>query len=129
MSKVIDLEDRLKLEQKKKARVDMAKKTEAVRKVVQCTRCMARCARCGVQFDTTGMYKRYQSQFRFCESCQEEYDEFMRIKAEGGESRCYWHNREWVALWQTWVDYQKAMKAYGESPEFIDLVREVELDR
>ena len=53
MSKVIDIEDRLKLEQKKKARVDKAKKTEAVRKVVQCTRCMARCARCGVQFDTT----------------------------------------------------------------------------
>ena len=52
MSKVIDIEDRLKLEQKKKARVDKAKKMEAVRKVVQCTRCMARCAKCGMQFET-----------------------------------------------------------------------------
>ena len=40
----------------------------------------------------------------------------------------HWHNREWVALWQSWVDYQKATKGYGESPD-IDLVREVELDR
>ena len=59
MSKVIDIEDRLKLEQKKKAKVDKAKKMEAVRKVVQCTRCLARCAKCGIQFDTTDMYKRY----------------------------------------------------------------------
>ena len=42
MSKVIDIEDRLKLEQKKKAKVDKAKKLEAVRKAIQCTRCLAR---------------------------------------------------------------------------------------
>jgi hypothetical protein len=129
MTKVIDLEDRLKLEQKKKLKVDKAKKMEAVRKVLQCTRCLARCHKCGMQFDTTGMYKRYQGQFRFCESCQEEYDEFMRLQAEGGESRYYWHNRAWRALWQTWLDYQQALKDYGESTEFIELVREVEWDR
>ena len=38
MSKVIDIEDRIRLEQKKKAKVDRAKKMEAVRKTVQCTR-------------------------------------------------------------------------------------------
>ena len=44
MSNIIDIEGRIKLEQKKKAKVDRAKKMEAVRKVVQCTRCLARCA-------------------------------------------------------------------------------------
>jgi hypothetical protein len=129
MSKVIDIEDRLKLEQKKKRRVDKAKKMEAVRKILQCTRCLARCHKCGVQFDTTKMYKRYQGPFRFCESCQEEYDEFKRLKAEGGESLLYWHNQAWMNLWQSWLDYQQALKEYGESPEFVDLVREVEWDR
>lgn len=129
MSKVIDIEDRLKLEQRKKLKVDKAKKLEAVRKILQCTRCLARCHKCGMQFDTSKIYKRYQGQFRFCESCQEEYDEFMRLKAEGGESPLYWHNKAWVALWQTWLDYQQALKDYGESPEFIELVREVEWDR
>ena len=75
------------------------------------------------------MYKRYSGPYRLCAFCQEEYEDFQRITEKGQESIYYWHNREWVALWQTWVDYQKAMKAYGESPEFIDLVREVEMDR
>jgi hypothetical protein len=34
-----------------------------------------------------------------------------------------------VALWQVWIDYKLAMKTYGESAEFIELVREVEWDR
>jgi hypothetical protein len=103
MSKIIDIEDRLKLEQKKKLKVDKAKKLEAVRKILQCTRCLARCHKCGMQI--------------------------MRLKDEGGESPLYWHNEAWQALWQTWLDYQQALKDYGESPEFIELVREVEWDR
>jgi hypothetical protein len=129
MSKVIDIEDRLKLEQKKKAKVAKAKKVEVVRKVMQCTRCLARCARCGVQFETQEMYQRFKGPFRFCSSCQEEYEDFVRVKEKGEESPYYWHNREWLNLWERWLEYQKALKAYGESPEFIDLIREVEWDR
>jgi len=129
MTKVIDIEDRLRLEQRKKAKVEKAKKLEAVRKMMQCSRCLARCARCGVQFDTTEMYKRYPGPYRLCSFCQEEYDDFLRIIEKGQESPCYWHNREWLALWRSWVDYQQAMKTYNESPEFIDLVREVEQER
>jgi hypothetical protein len=129
MSKIIDIEGRIKLEQKKKAKVDRAKKMEAVRKIVQCTRCMARCAKCGVQFETHEMYKRYKGPYRFCSFCQEEYEDFLRVKDQGQESPYYWHNKEWSALWQAWVDFQQAMKDYGESQEFIDLVREVEWDR
>ena len=129
MTKIIDIEDRLKLEQKKKRQVEKSKKMDAVRKILQCTRCLARCHKCGVQFDTTRMYKRYQERFRFCESCQEEYDEFVRQKTEGGESPYYWHNQAWLNLWQRWLDYQEALKEDGESPEFIELVREVEWDR
>jgi len=129
MSKVIDIEDRLKLEQKKKAKVERAKKMEVVRKVIQCTRCLARCAKCGVQFETQEMYQRHKTPFRFCASCLEEYEDFRRLQETGEESALYWHNREWAAMWQAWLDYQQALKEYGESPEFIDLVREVEWER
>jgi hypothetical protein len=129
MTKVIDIEDRLRLEQRKKAKVEKAKKLEAVRKMMQCCRCLARCARCGIQFDTTEMYKRYPGPYRLCSFCQEEYDDFLRITEKGQESLCYWHNREWLALWRSWMDYQQAMKTYSESPEFIDLVRELEQER
>lgn len=129
MTKVIDIEDRLRLEQKKKAKVDKAKKLEAVRKIVQCTRCLARCLKCGVQFDTQEMYQRFKGPYRLCLSCQEEYQEFLRLKGEGGESPYYWHNKEWLEMWQSWLDYQQALKAYGDSAEFIELVREVEWER
>ena len=110
MSNIIDIEDRIKLEQKKKTKVDRAKKMEAVRKVVQCTRCLARCAKCGVQFETHEMYKRQKGPYRFCPFCQEEYEDFLQIK-KGEESPFYWHNKEWTALWQSWVEYQLAMKS------------------
>ncbi len=129
MSKVIDIEERLKLEQKKKAKVAKAKKVEVVRKLIQCTRCLARCARCGVQFETQEMYQRFKGPFRFCSSCQEEYEDFVKVKEKGEESPYYWHNKEWLNLWENWLEYQQALKAYGESPEFIDLIREVEWDR
>jgi hypothetical protein len=129
MTKVIDIEDRLRLEQKKKAKVDRAKKLEAVRKIVQCTRCLARCLKCGIQFETQEMYQRFKGPYRLCSSCQEEYEEFLRLKEEGGESPYYWHNKEWLEVWQCWLDYQQALKAYGDSPEFIELVREVEWER
>ena len=129
MSKVIDIEDRLRLEQRKKAKVDHAKKLETVRKTIQCTRCLARCAKCSVQFDTQEMYQRFKGPHRLCAGCQEEYEEFLRLQGTGEQSPYYWHNKEWLQVWQTWLDYQQAMKDYGESPEFLDLVREVELDR
>jgi Pyruvate/2-oxoacid:ferredoxin oxidoreductase delta subunit len=129
MSKVIDIEDRLKLEQRKKAKVDKAKKLEAVRKTIQCTRCLARCAKCNIQFDTQEMYQRFKGPYRFCASCQEEYEEFVRLRGTEEQSPYYWHNKHWLLVWQAWLDYQQAMKDYGESPEFIELMREVEWDR
>ena len=129
MTKVIDIEDRLKQEQKKRAKVDKAKKAEVVRKMLQCTRCLARCGRCGAQFETQDIYKRYKGQFRFCASCQDEYEDFLRMRDQGEESPFYWHNKEWRRLWECWLNYQQAMKEYGDSPEFLDLVREVEWDR
>ncbi len=129
MSKVIDIEDRLKLEQKKRAKVAKTKKVEAVRKIMQCTRCLARCMKCGIQFDTKEMYQRFKGPYRLCASCQEEYEEFLRRKEGGGESQYFWHNKQWLTMWQVWLDYQQAIKEYGESPEFIELLREVEGDR
>ncbi|AEB08315.1 hypothetical protein [Desulfobacca acetoxidans] len=126
MSKVIDIEYRLQQEQKKKAKIDKAKKLEFIRKFLQCKRCLARCAMCGVQFETQDLYKRHKSPYRFCVGCQEEYEEFIRIKESGEPSPYYWHNQEWLDVWQNWLNYQESVKAYIESTEFIELLREVD---
>jgi hypothetical protein len=126
MSNVIDIEKRLQLEQKKKAKVDKGKKLEYIRKFLQCKRCLARCSMCGVQFDPQEMYKRQQSSYRFCSGCQEEYVEFLRVKEKGEDTTYYWHNEEWLAIWENWLNYQESLQKYTESTEFIELLREVD---
>ncbi len=126
MSKVIDLEKRLQLEQKKKVKIDKAKKLEFIRKFLQCKRCLARCSMCGVQFDPQEMYKRHKGPYRFCSSCQEEYDEYLRVKESGADTSLYYHNKEWLEIWENWLRYQESLKKYTESPEFIELLREVD---
>jgi CRISPR/Cas system-associated protein Cas10 (large subunit of type III CRISPR-Cas system) len=126
MSNVIDIEKRLQLEQKKKAKVDKSKKLEYIRKFLQCKRCLARCSMCGVQFDPQDMYRRHHGAFRFCSSCQEEYEEFRRVKDKGEDTTVYWHNQEWLAIWENWLKYQESLQQYTESTEFVDLLREVD---
>jgi hypothetical protein len=82
-----------------------------------------------MQFETHEMYRRYKGPFRLCSSCQEEYDEYLLITKEGGESPYYWHNKEWRQVWESWLNYQRALKNYGDSAEFLELVREVEWEK
>ena len=129
MTKIIDIEDRLKLEQKKKLKVDKAKKMEAVRKILQCTRCLARCHKCGMQFDTTGMYKRYKSPFRFCESLP---GRIRRVYAPEDRRRGKPLLLAQPGLADPVADLaglSAGPEGLRGSPEFIDLVREVEWDR
>jgi hypothetical protein len=126
MSNVIDIEKRLQQEQKKKAKVDKSKKLEYIRKFLQCKRCLARCSMCGVQFDPQDMYRHHHPLYRFCNGCQEEYEEFLRVKERGEDTSVYWHNDEWLAIWENWVNYQESLQKYTESAEFIDLLREVD---
>ncbi|MDD3580360.1 MAG: hypothetical protein PHW74_04970 [Desulfobacca sp.] len=129
MSKIIDIEGRLQVEKKKKANIEKAKKLEEVRRVMQCSRCLARCSKCGVQFETQDIYKRHKGPYRFCLACEEEYQEFLRLKESGEASPHYWHNQQWIDLWQGWINFQEALKRYIESPEFIELLREVDWHR
>jgi hypothetical protein len=126
MSNVIDIEKRLQQEQKKKAKIDKSKKLEYIRKFLQCKRCLARCSMCGVQFDPSDMYRRHHALYRFCSVCQEEYDEFVRVKEKGEDTSVYWHNDEWLAIWENWIKYQESLQQYTESTEFIELLREVD---
>ncbi|OPX19368.1 MAG: hypothetical protein BZ151_09650 [Desulfobacca sp. 4484_104] len=129
MSKIIDIEGRLQVEKKKKANIEKAKKLEEVRRVMQCSRCLARCSKCGVQFETQDIYKRHKGPYRFCSACEEEYEEFLRLKESGEASPYYWHNQQWMDLWQSWMNFQEALQRYIESPEFIELLREVDWHR
>ena len=126
MSNVIDIEKRLQLEQKKKAKVDKAKKLEFIRKFLQCKRCLARCSMCGVQFDPQDMYKRHHGSFASAAVVRKNMMNFCGSRKKGRIPPYYWHNEEWLAIWENWLNYQESLQKYTESSEFIELLREVD---
>jgi len=63
--------------------------------------------------------------YRFCESCAEEYIDFIERLKGGGDPDRYWHNDAWLAVWKSWIDYQSSIDNYLKSKEFLKLLREM----
>ncbi|MGA7875035.1 MAG: hypothetical protein WCA08_05185 [Desulfoferrobacter sp.] len=104
------------------------RKIEALRKIFQCTRCMLKCAKCGVQLESEKQETmRYVSPYPFCINCQEEYEEY-RQRTEGNQKtpKYYWHNKTWMKVWEIWLEHQKLLDEYRKSKEFLQLLEEVE---
>jgi hypothetical protein len=104
------------------------KKLEALRKIFQCTRCMMKCAKCGLQIESDSEEPlKYATPYTFCRTCREEYEEYRtRIEGKLTTPRYYWHNDVWMQTWQSWLDHQKSLELYRLSKEFLQLVEEAE---
>ena len=124
MGGVIDLSDKIA----RSKTVRRQEKLEAARKVFLCSGCPSRCSKCGVQMDAShhacGDVTEYV--FRFCPACGEEYAEY-KLRKEGKQSRdMYWHNDQWLRLWEAWIGYQEAIGEYRKSKEFLQLLEELD---
>jgi len=63
--------------------------------------------------------------YNFCDSCAEEYMEYidqLQGKRNDGD---YWYNHAWLKVWQTWIEYQGAIDQYLRSKEFRRLLDEL----
>ncbi len=130
MAHVIDIEGRLKREKKKKEEIERIKKVSLLRKFIECTQCMLKCAKCGAQMDLPEAVNRDVSiPYRFCLNCQEEYEEYLKRQLGQGNNSYYWYNDEWVEIWRHWIAYQKALQEYKESEEFRRLLKELQPER
>jgi hypothetical protein len=88
MSKVISLDDKLKLSAEQRAALERKRKILAVRKIFQCTHCASKCERCGAGVGPE--HKRSDGSARipynFCDSCAEEYIEYInRLQGRGNK--------------------------------------------
>jgi hypothetical protein len=130
VAEIISLDNKLQLSKHKKSELVKKRKLLAVRKVFQCTQCSYKCEKCGTQIptepaDETADFFDPRIPYRFCESCSEEYLEYIdRLKGQG-DPECYWHNSEWLDLWQKWIDYQGALDRYMKSEGFAKLLKEL----
>ncbi len=134
MADIISLDGRFQLARDKKAELTIKRKRLAVKKVFQCTHCTFKCEKCGTQVslahrDEERIDHNLRIPYRFCESCSEEYIDYIeRLKGEG-DPNCYWHNPAWAATWKAWIDYQGAVDHYIKTKEFLQLIKELKQTR
>jgi hypothetical protein len=63
--------------------------------------------------------------YHFCDSCAEDYLDYISCLQSKGDPQMYWHNHEWLKVWRTWIDYQGAIDQYKNSKEFRRLIEEL----
>jgi len=131
MAEVIQIGQKLKHSREEEAEIIKKRKILAVRKVFQCTQCAFKCEKCGTQInpidkDDTNDIGKNIVPYRFCESCAEEYSDFKKRLEEEKDPDCYWHNDEWADVWEKWIDYQKIIRRYLKSKEFLQLIKELQ---
>lgn len=127
MSKIIPLNDKMKLSAAQKASVLRKQKIMAVRKVFQCTHCASKCERCGISLgmEPAARGDHPRTPYHFCGSCAEEYIDYVNRLQGKGDPEAYWHNHDWLKVWHTWIEYQGATDQYLRSKEFRRLLDEL----
>lgn len=125
MSKIIPLNEKLKLNAEQKAAALRKRKVRAVYKVFQCTQCASKCERCGAAVEHRANDATYRIPYHFCTGCAEEYTDYVRQLQGGSDNEAYWHNYQWMKVWETWIAYQGAVDQYLKSKEFRRLVEEL----
>jgi hypothetical protein len=127
MTKVLNITDRLKNKKQLRQADIYQRRLEALQKVVYCSSCHLRCAMCGSYLEESrsadsGVSKAVD--FTLCESCRIEFKDFLKLSRGRGKSDIVWHNKEWVRLWTTWLDFQHAINGFRDSDEFKEIPRE-----
>jgi len=123
---IIELEKRRHQQQREKTNGLNEEKLEVLKKVLQCARCQVKCSRCGTQIEDVEGRQPSPLPYPLCSGCSDEYKVYLELTmGESGAGR-YWHNQEWMEIWRTWLQHQKALDHYRNSKEFIKLLHEFE---
>ena len=119
MEKVLSITDRIEDKKREKQIKSNRNKFDAVQRLLQCGSCQFKCAMCGRHADesqSSNSDKKSQSEFRLCDSCAAEFEDFIRISEKDGKPHdIFWHNREWLEMWSCWVAYQRSLNRFRKS--------------
>ena len=127
MGNIISLTAKRKYDEEKKEAIARKRKLLAVRKIFRCTHCASKCEKCGVQvsYDNRPEMPTYRIPYTFCDSCAEEYVEYIEALKGNADASLYWHNDAWMKVWGTWIEHQGAVDSYLKSKEFERLLDEL----
>jgi Pyruvate/2-oxoacid:ferredoxin oxidoreductase delta subunit len=134
LADVISLNEKIQLSKEKTSEIMLRRKILAVQKLIQCSQCAMKCEKCGTQIGAHNFpadTNRRKSDinlrvpYRFCESCSEEYIDYVERLKGNGDKDCYWRNEHWLEAWRKWTDYRSAADRYTKSKEFLQLLHEL----
>lgn len=127
MGTIISLDEKLKLTRDQQAAAIRRRKLMAVRKVFRCTHCIAKCEKCGIHIsaDNRPELPAFRVPYTFCDSCAEEYVDYIDALKGKADSTLYWQNEAWMEVWATWIAHQGAIDSYLKSKEFERLLDEL----
>ena len=130
MADVIAIDKKRKIKEKERSDLIRMHKIMAVRKIFHCTHCASKCEKCGSQLGmdsekTQEPGNKKHIPYNFCESCAEEYSDYIARLQGKGNSEYYWHNEAWLDIWQNWIQYQHSIDTYIKSKEFSRLLQEL----
>jgi hypothetical protein len=127
MGDLISLNDKLKLTEREKALAERKRKILAVRQAFHCTHCAAKCERCGIGLGPKSSPRsdNHRIPYNFCDSCADEYIDYINQLQGKGDPFAYWHNHAWLKTWRAWIEYQGAVDEYMHSKEFRQLIEEL----
>ena len=127
MEKVVDLKDLIESANKRKQTEKYRGKIQSALKVMQCASCRFRCAMCGLYREIDESSKKPASalEFAFCETCQEEFDDYLAQSKGEKRSEVLWHNKDWENMWTAWLNYRRSIFCFRNSHEFKLLLKEL----
>ena len=127
MGNIISLDKKIKYTREKQDAIVRKRKLLAVRKIFRCTHCVSKCEKCGVQVTAENNPKvpGFRIPYTFCDSCSEEYVEYIDMLKGKRNEASYWHNDAWIKVWSSWIEHQGAIDSYLNSKEFKRLLDEL----
>lgn len=127
MGNIISLDKKLKRTREQQNAIARKRKLLAVRKIFRCTHCVAKCEKCGTQIgaENSPEVPEYRIPYHFCDSCAEEYINYIESLQGVQNEDLYWHNDAWMRVWATWIEHQGAVDSYLKSKEFEQLLDEL----
>lgn len=131
MADIISIDRHREDARKKKAADLLKRKRLAVETLLRCSCGSSACEKCGAPI-APGCPKVSEADpislrvpYRFCDSCSEEYIDYIERLQGKGDPDCYWRNEAWIEIWTHWIHYRGAMDRHFKSKEFLRLVKEL----
>lgn len=128
MKNIISIRERIEIKKQKEQIEHHRRKATAIQKVVQCPSCQLSCAMCGHHLSVAeaSSDSSITSKHTLCESCRDEFKDYLAISIGNNLPKVFWHNKEWKNMWSAWLNYRQAIAGFMNSDEYKLLVEELE---